>query len=68
MKKRKHDLTPAEALSNDLTSEDPITVASSTECTGLVRTPAVTEAQAESYQDLYTVPVKENKQKDQIRP
>ena len=52
----------------DLTSEDPITVASSTECTGLVRTPAVTEAQAESYQDLYTVPVKENKQKDQIRP
>lgn len=32
------------------------TVVSSTECTGLIQTPPVTESEAESYADLYTAP------------
>lgn len=36
--------------------EDFDTVASASECTGLIPTPPVNEAQAESYTDIYTIP------------
>lgn len=36
------------------------TVASVTECTGLIPTPPANEAEAESYTDLYAVPKPEN--------
>ena len=65
MKKRQPDLQPQEALANDLPAEELMNVASTMECTGLVRTPAVTESQAKSYQDLYHVPVTE--QTDHIK-
>lgn len=32
------------------------TVSSSTECTGLIQTPPESEAEADSYTDLYTIP------------
>lgn len=32
------------------------TVASNTECTGLIQTPPASESEAESYTDLYTIP------------
>lgn len=35
---------------------DPEDVVSGTECTGLIPTPPITEAEAESYAQLYTVP------------
>lgn len=37
------------------------TVASATECTGLIPTPPASEAEAESYADMYAVPKPENK-------
>ena len=36
--------------------EDFDTVASASECTGLIPTPPVNEAQAESYTDIYSIP------------
>ena len=36
--------------------EDFDTVASASECTGLIPTPPVNESQAESYTDIYTIP------------
>lgn len=36
------------------------TVASSMECTGLIPTPPASDAEAESYTELYTIPKPEN--------
>lgn len=36
--------------------EDFDTVASASECTGLIPTPPINEAQAEAYTDIYTIP------------
>jgi len=46
---------------------DPIEVISSTECTGLIPTPSKTEAESESYSDLYDVHQPKNKKIDSLK-
>lgn len=40
------------------------TVASAGDCTGLIPTPPLSEAEAESYQDIYDIPKSEHSQDD----
>lgn len=57
MNKRNKQLAPPPGKDDEdeiLSSID--TVSSSTECTGLIQTPPASEAEAESYADLYTIP------------
>ncbi len=42
-------------------------VASATECTGLMYRPPETEAEAESYTDIYVVPKAENSREKELR-
>ena len=49
------------AKANEKIIEKLETVASATECTGLIPTPPLSEAEAESYADLCTIPTPENK-------
>ena len=42
-------------------------VASATECTGLMYRPPETEAEAESYTDIYVVPKAENSKEKELR-
>lgn len=46
---------------NDRSIQNLETVASATECTGLIPTPPITPGEAESYVDLYTIPKPENR-------
>lgn len=48
-------LQPEKALDEDLFF-DIDQVASATECTGLIPTPPLSEEEAESYTDIYTIP------------
>lgn len=45
---------------NDHLLEELDTVASATECTGLIPTPPLSESEAEAYTDIYTIPKPEN--------
>jgi hypothetical protein len=40
---------------------DPNNVVSNTECTGLIQTPPLTEDEAESYKEIYDLPVPKDK-------
>ena len=43
---------------NDHLLEELDTVASATECTGLIPTPPLSESEAEAYTDIYTIPTR----------
>ncbi len=45
----------------ELFLEDTSIISSATECTGLIPTPPVNSAEAESYTELYPIPEPENK-------
>lgn len=53
-KQNKQAVSPHE--SEDDIEIDTDTVVSSMECTGLIQTPPDSEAEAEAYTDLYTIP------------
>ena len=53
--KRKFE-SPREEIDDDYTSLD---IASSTECTGMVPSPPLDEAEVEGYADIYSVPQKQ---------
>lgn len=55
MDKRNKQLVPETDEDDDIISSVD-TVASGTECTGLIPTPPETEAEAEAYASLYTIP------------
>lgn len=52
---------------NDHLLEGLDTVASATECTGLIPTPPLSESEAESYTDIYTIPKPENDQNNGLQ-
>lgn len=52
----KQKVAPSITETDEDTLFDLDTVASATECTGLVPTPPITENEAESYTDLYSIP------------
>lgn len=52
---------------NDHLLEGLDTVASVTECTGLIPTPPLSEGEAESYTDIYTIPKPENDQNNGLQ-
>ncbi len=46
---------------------DTDTVASSTECTGLIPAPPLSDEEAESYTDIYSIPKPENKKNNGLQ-
>lgn len=57
MKKKKKTATPIERQDKEALFRHLNAVASSTECTGLIPTPATEEAELDSYSDIYDVPL-----------
>ena len=55
------------ALSDEDMLEIMNTVASSTECTGLIQTPPSNDEEAESYTDIYSIPQPENKKHNDLQ-
>ena len=43
------------------------TVASATECTGLIQTPPVSDEEAEAYTEIYAIPQPENRNPDGLQ-
>ena len=60
--KEKNSVDYAEDVLNKIDS-----VASATECTGLMYRPPETEEEAESYTDIYVVPKAENSREKELR-
>lgn len=56
MKKPNKQMAPPPGRDEDDVLSSVDTVSSSTECTGLIQTPPVSESEADSYADLYTIP------------
>lgn len=56
MKKPNKQLAPLPGKDENDVLSSVDTVSSSTECTGLIQTPPASEAEADSYADLYTIP------------
>ncbi len=46
---------------------DPFSVASATECTGLCYAPPLDEAEVQSYQDLYEIPLRKDETESKSR-
>ena len=47
--------------------DDLFSVASATECTGLIQTPPVSDEEAEAYTEIYAIPQPENRNPDGLQ-
>lgn len=61
-KRKKHDKyhVPFEDNFGEFPDDDTMNVVSGAECTGMVPTPPLSDAEADAYREIYDVPVEQN--------